>query len=129
MAILALLRAERTMRDIQEVLRQKEAELRRLEKEIEALRIVAPLLNDEGKEAAVSEDRVAAAAAAASAFAGPHLHTPHTAPALTSSKQYSAAQQNIAPILPQSKQPNGMKRNGDVADVNPEILKPTRTWP
>jgi hypothetical protein len=39
------------MKNVYEVLRQKELELARLEKEVEALRVVAPLLSpDEGKE-------------------------------------------------------------------------------
>ena len=39
------------MKNVYEVLRQKELELTRLEKEVEALRIAAPLLSEE-KEAA-----------------------------------------------------------------------------
>jgi hypothetical protein len=35
------------MKNVYEVLRQKELELTRLEKEIEALRVAAPLLSDE----------------------------------------------------------------------------------
>jgi len=35
------------MRNVYEVLRQKELELARLEKEVEALRVAAPLLSDE----------------------------------------------------------------------------------
>lgn len=39
------------MKNVYEVLRQKELELNRLEKEVEALRVVAPLLSpDEAKE-------------------------------------------------------------------------------
>lgn len=39
------------MKNVYEVLRQKELELARLEKEVEALRVVAPLLSpDENKE-------------------------------------------------------------------------------
>ena len=39
------------MKNVYEVLRQKELELERLEKEVEALRVVAPLLSPEdGKE-------------------------------------------------------------------------------
>ncbi len=40
------------MKNVYEVLRQKELELARLEKEVEALRVAAPLLSDD-KEAAV----------------------------------------------------------------------------
>jgi hypothetical protein len=39
------------MKNVYEVLRQKELELARLEKEVEALRVAAPLLSDEGKDA------------------------------------------------------------------------------
>ncbi len=39
------------MKNVYEVLRQKEMELTRLEKEVEALRLVAPLLSEENKEA------------------------------------------------------------------------------
>ena len=42
------------MKNVYEVLRQKELELARLEKEVEALRVVAPLLSpDESKEMGV----------------------------------------------------------------------------
>ena len=43
------------MKNVYEVLRQKEMELTRLEKEVEALRLVAPLLSEEGKENLASE--------------------------------------------------------------------------
>ncbi|HUD68409.1 MAG TPA: hypothetical protein VMQ17_27750 [Candidatus Sulfotelmatobacter sp.] len=42
------------MKNVYEVLRQKEMELTRLEKEVEALRLVAPLLSEE-KESLMSE--------------------------------------------------------------------------
>ena len=38
------------MKNVYEVLRQKELELSRLEKEVEALRVVAPLLSPDDKE-------------------------------------------------------------------------------
>jgi hypothetical protein len=38
------------MKNVYEVLRQKELELTRLEKEVEALRIAAPLLSEEMKD-------------------------------------------------------------------------------
>jgi hypothetical protein len=41
------LRAGEPMKNVYEVLRQKEMELTRLEKEVEALRLVAPLLSEE----------------------------------------------------------------------------------
>ena len=37
------------MKNVYEVLRQKELEVSRLEKEVEALRVVAPLLSEEGE--------------------------------------------------------------------------------
>ncbi len=37
------------MKDVYELLRQKELEISRLEKEVEALRIAAPLLSDDGE--------------------------------------------------------------------------------
>jgi len=40
------------MKNVYEVLRQKELELSRLEKEVEALRIAAPLLSEEKEQAA-----------------------------------------------------------------------------
>ena len=41
-----------TMKNVYEVLRQKEIELTRLEKEVEALRLVAPLLSEEKESVA-----------------------------------------------------------------------------
>ncbi len=48
------------MKNVYEVLRQKEMELTRLEKEVEALRLVAPLLSEE-KEAEAAKPSLAAA--------------------------------------------------------------------
>jgi hypothetical protein len=42
------------MKNVYEVLRQKEMELTRLEKEVEALRLVAPLLSEEKENAEVT---------------------------------------------------------------------------
>jgi hypothetical protein len=51
------------MKNVYEVLRQKEMELTRLEKEVEALRLVAPLLNEEKENGSdVSKPALAAAA-------------------------------------------------------------------
>jgi proline racemase len=41
-----------TMKNIRDLLREKEAELQQLEKEVEALRLAASLLNPEGSSAA-----------------------------------------------------------------------------
>lgn len=43
------------MKNVYEVLRQKELELTRLEKEVEALRVAAPLLSDD-KDAGMMDD-------------------------------------------------------------------------
>ena len=48
------------MKNVYEVLRQKEMELTRLEKEVEALRLVAPLLSEE-KEIDVAKPALATA--------------------------------------------------------------------
>jgi hypothetical protein len=50
------------MKNVYEVLRQKEMELTRLEKEVEALRLVAPLLSEE-KESTAEMPKVALATA------------------------------------------------------------------
>jgi hypothetical protein len=43
------------MRNVYEVLRQKELELAKLEKEVEALRVAAPLLSDDKEVADIGE--------------------------------------------------------------------------
>jgi hypothetical protein len=53
------------MKNVYEVLRQKELELARLEKEVEALRVAAPLLSDEKEmvnDTAISKPTLTAAA-------------------------------------------------------------------
>ena len=52
------------MKNVYEVLRQKELELTRLEKEVEALRIAAPLLSEETKETIVEPPKPTLAATA-----------------------------------------------------------------
>ena len=47
------------MKNVYEVLRQKELELARLEKEVEALRVAAPLLSEEPIKDAVSDTSIA----------------------------------------------------------------------
>jgi hypothetical protein len=49
------------MKNVYEVLRQKEMELTRLEKEVEALRLVAPLLSEEKESSDISKPALAAA--------------------------------------------------------------------
>jgi hypothetical protein len=48
------------MKNVYEVLRQKELELARLEKEVEALRVAAPLLSEENGSAIESKPTLAA---------------------------------------------------------------------
>jgi len=52
------------MKNVYEVLRQKELELARLEKEVEALRVVAPLLSEENAALANDAPKPTLAAAA-----------------------------------------------------------------
>jgi hypothetical protein len=49
------------MKNVYEVLRQKELELARLEKEVEALRVAAPLLSDDKDNLAESASKVSLA--------------------------------------------------------------------
>jgi hypothetical protein len=50
------------MRNVYEVLRQKELELAKLEKEVEALRVAAPLLSDDKEVAEITETKPSATA-------------------------------------------------------------------
>ena len=52
------------MKNVYEVLRQKELELTRLEKEVEALRVAAPLLSEEKEQLAEAPKPTLAAAPA-----------------------------------------------------------------
>ena len=63
------------MKNVYEVLRQKEMELIRLEKEVEALRLVAPLLSEE-KESLMSELGKPALAAAVNGPQSPTARIP-----------------------------------------------------
>jgi hypothetical protein len=49
------------MKNVYEVLRQKEMELTRLEKEVEALRLVAPLLSEEKEISDIAKPTLATA--------------------------------------------------------------------
>jgi hypothetical protein len=51
------------MKNVYEVLRQKELELSRLEKEVEALRVAAPLLSEEGEARNGNQPRLATSTA------------------------------------------------------------------
>jgi len=76
------------MKNVYEVLRQKEMELTRLEKEVEALRVVAPLLSEE-KESLMSELGKPALAAAVN---GPQPASPRTPVPTTASVAIPAPQ-------------------------------------
>lgn len=67
------------MKNVYEVLRQKEMELTRLEKEVEALRLVAPLLSEE-KELLNGMNGEMAKPALAAAVNGPQPSMRVTAP-------------------------------------------------
>jgi len=66
------------MKNVYEVLRQKEMELTRLEKEVEALRLVAPLLSEE-KESIVDTVKSALPTAVGGPQAAPRISAPSTA--------------------------------------------------
>ena len=108
------------MKNIYEVLRQKEQEIRRLEKEIEALRVVLPMLSDEAEALRPRETQepyrppVPAPAVFAAATAPAAVPTPPVinAPAPVQPGQYSATQQG----------------NGSQSPVT-EAYRPGRTWP
>jgi hypothetical protein len=63
------------MKNVYEVLRQKEMELTRLEKEVEALRLVAPLLSEE-KEMASDTAKPALATAVNGPQVAPRIPVP-----------------------------------------------------
>jgi len=69
------------MKNVYEVLRQKEMELTRLEKEVEALRLVAPLLSEEKEMVPDAVKPALATAVNASATARIPVPTPSPMPA------------------------------------------------
>ena len=77
------------MKDIYELIRQKEADLERIQREVEALRLSAKLLEETGRTPAPS---VAAASAATTVYhpaAKPHPAQPVATPAAwASAKQF-----------------------------------------
>jgi hypothetical protein len=77
------------MKNVYEVLRQKEMELTRLEKEVEALRLVAPLLSEE-KEG-VAEMSKPALATAVNGPQTPRIPTPAAASAMPAPQPVRAA--------------------------------------
>jgi hypothetical protein len=109
------------MKNIYEVLRQKEQEIRRLEKEIEALRVVLPMLAEESdtprprevqepyRPPAPAPSVFAATTAAPPAAPAPPVMS---APAPVPPRQYSATQQGDAGQSPVT-----------------EAYRPGRTWP
>jgi len=71
-----------TMKNVYEVLRQKEMELTRLEKEVEALRLVAPLLSEEKESMSeMSKPALATAVNGPQATTRIPVPTPPTMPA------------------------------------------------
>lgn len=105
------------MKNIYEVLRQKEQEIRRLEKEIEALRVVLPMLTEDADVSRQREvpEAYRPPAPAPSVFAAstaPAPAPPASAPAPVPAGQYSATQQG----------------NGTQSPVT-EAYRPGRNWP
>jgi len=106
------------MKNIYEVLRQKEQEIRRLEKEIEALRVVLPMLAEDSETPRPREaEPFRPTAPVPSVFpvaAAPAPPAPPvvSAPAPVQPGQYSATQQGNATQSPVS-----------------EAYRPGRTWP
>jgi hypothetical protein len=81
LGIRSTIEAQVSMKNVYEVLRQKELELARLEKEVEALRVAAPLLSD-GQEAvaeAVNSKPTLAASAAQQPIRIPQTTAPAAA--------------------------------------------------
>jgi hypothetical protein len=64
------------MKNVYEVLRQKEMELTRLEKEVEALRLVAPLLSEEKEMSDISKPALATAVGGGPQAAPPRIPVP-----------------------------------------------------
>jgi hypothetical protein len=77
------------MKNVYEVLRQKEMELTRLEKEVEALRLVAPLLSEE-KEMSAEMSKPALATAVGGPQASPRISVP-SAPSIPAPQPVRAA--------------------------------------
>ena len=77
------------MKNVYEVLRQKELEMARLEKEVEALRVAAPLLSDD-KEAGNSDTAVA-------------KPTLTAAPSAAQQQPIRIPQPQVAPVQPQAR--------------------------
>lgn len=105
------------MKNIYEVLRQKEQEIRRLEKEIDALRVVLPMLAEDSDAPRPREVQEPYRPPAPSVFAATTAAPPPTPPAISAPLpvppgQYSATQQ-------------GNSAQSPVA----EAYRPGRTWP
>lgn len=78
------------MKNVYEVLRQKEMELTRLEKEVEALRLVAPLLSEE-KESLAEVGKPALATAVGGPQAPARIATPSSSPSTAAPQPVRAA--------------------------------------
>jgi hypothetical protein len=92
------------MKDVREILTEKETELERLKKEVDSLRMVAPLLNEDGAEARVEAD----------------AHAPKVqaqAAAESHSTAEAAAQVEPGPKPPQSADPDKIFSSVEKADT------------
>jgi hypothetical protein len=89
------------MKNVYEVLRQKELELARLEKEVEALRVAAPLLSDDKENTAESIGSKPTLSAAASATQQPiRLPQPTVSPAAATQSARAAGWEDTAKRWP-----------------------------
>lgn len=79
------------MKNVYEVLRQKELELARLEKEVEALRVAAPLLSDDKSEILQAEGTTNKPALTATAPAQQPIRIPQPAVAAAATPQPARA--------------------------------------
>ncbi len=104
------------MKNIYEVLRQKEQEIRRLEKEIEALRTVLPLLAEESDAPRPREVQEPYRPPAPSVFAAT-TGAPPAPPAVS-----------IAAPVPPGRYSATQQGNGAQSPVT-EAYRPGRTWP
>ena len=107
------------MRNIYEVLRQKEQEIRRLEKEIEALRVVLPMLAEDAdvpRQREVPEPY------------RPPVPTPSVFAATTAPAAVPAAPAaSAAPVQPG--QYSATQQGNGAQSAVTEAYRPGRTWP
>jgi hypothetical protein len=110
----------RFMKHIHEMLREKQLELTRLQKEVEALRLVAGMIGEEGKSEAAAKD--ATALPLAQEFAAPQPR-PLTSPAAVA--QAAPLTVPVAPLSPPPMimRPSPAYGEGPLASANDALAK------